>query len=69
MPLENRIGSSSCFYQKAVLDGSDQYQSLRQELKETFAAVKSCYGGQRLRTASRALRHRVSSMVVRRLAC
>ena len=43
-----KLSKSSYFYQKAVLDKPDQYQSLRQELKETFAAVNGGYGYRRL---------------------
>ena len=50
-----------------MLDKPDQYQSLRQELKETFAAVNGCYGYRRLHAALRGLGRRVSEKVVRRL--
>lgn len=62
-----KLSKSSYFYQKAVLDKPDQYQSLRQELKETFAAVNGCYGYRRLHAALRGLGRRVSEKVVRRL--
>ena len=62
-----KLSKSSYFYQEAVLDKPNQYQSLRQELKETFAAVNGCYGYWRLHAALRDLGRRVSEKVVRRL--
>ena len=62
-----KLSKSSYFYQEAVLDKPNQYQSLRQDLKEAFAAVHGCYGYWRLLAALRDLGRRVSEKVVRRL--
>ena len=56
---------SSYFYQKRVLNRQDKYQSLRQEIRETFAAVNGCYGYRRLHAALKGLGRSVSEKFIR----
>ena len=62
-----KLSKSSYIYQKAVLDGPDKYQSLRQELKDAVAAVNGYYGYRRLHAALKGLGRSVSENVVCRL--
>lgn len=61
------ISKSSYLYQKTVLNRPDKYQSMRQEIREAFAAVNGCYGYRRLRAALKGLGRSVSEKIIRRL--
>lgn len=61
------ISKSSHFYQKTVLNGPDKYQSLRQEIRESFAAVNGCSGYRRLHAALKGLGRSASDKAIRRL--
>ncbi len=62
-----KLSKSSYFYKKTVLNGPDKYQSLRQEIREAFAAANGCYGYRRLHAALKDLGRSVSEKVIRRL--
>lgn len=61
------LSKSSYFYQERVLNRPDKYQNLRQEIRDAFAAVNSCYGYRRLHAVLKGLGRSVSEKVIRRV--
>lgn len=62
-----QMSKSSYFYQEAAMGRPEKYGDLRQEIRETFAAVNGCYGYRRIHATLKRLGRRVSEKVVRRL--